>query len=100
MWEIKPPFYLLGQAAEFKFHWQSKFEPLPVIWQSLLKLLVRLFQKAAKSMAELLGPRRRSSTTLEGGTGKHKHRAFPSHQRPLLAPTDGPQVLPLRLLQC
>ena len=92
MWEIKPPFYLLGQAAEFKFHWQSK--------QSLLKLLVRLFQKAAKSMAELLGPRRRSSTALEGGTGKHKHRAFPSHQRPLLAPTDGPQVLPLRLLQC
>ena len=30
---------LVGQAAEFKF--ESKFEPLPVIWQSLR----RLFQK-------------------------------------------------------
>ena len=29
------PLQPVGQAAEFKF--ESKFEPLPVIWQSLLK---------------------------------------------------------------
>ena len=28
---------LVGQKAEFKF--ESKFEPLPVIWQSLLKAI-------------------------------------------------------------
>ena len=37
---IKPP-QLVGQAAEFKFESTSRFEPLPVIWQSLQ----RLFQK-------------------------------------------------------
>ena len=33
------PLQLVGQVAEFKF--ESKFDPLPVIWQSLR----RLFQK-------------------------------------------------------
>ena len=37
--EAIKPLQLVGQAAEFKF--ESKFEPLPVIWQSLR----RLFQK-------------------------------------------------------
>ena len=35
---------LVGQAAEFKF--ESKFEPLLVIWQSLR----RLFQKVIKGL--------------------------------------------------
>ena len=35
---------LVGQAAEFKF--ESKFEPLQVIWQSLR----RLFQKTIKGL--------------------------------------------------
>ena len=35
---------LVGQAAEFKF--ESKFEPLPVFWQSLH----RLFQKVIESL--------------------------------------------------
>ena len=34
--QIKP-FQLVGQAAEFKF--ESKIEPLPVIWQSLPKAI-------------------------------------------------------------
>ena len=38
------PLQLVGQAAEFKF--ESKFEPLPVIWQSLQ----RLFQKAIEGL--------------------------------------------------
>ena len=32
---------LVGQAAEFKFESTGKFEPLPVVWQSIQ----RLFQK-------------------------------------------------------
>ena len=36
---------LVGQAAEFKF--ESKFEPLLVIWQSLR----RLFQKVIEGLA-------------------------------------------------
>ena len=35
---------LVGQAAEFKF--ESKFEPLPVIWESLR----RLFQKVIEGL--------------------------------------------------
>ena len=42
--EAIKPLQLVGQAAEFKF--ESKFEPLPVIWQSLQ----RLFQKAIKGL--------------------------------------------------
>ena len=38
------PLQLVGQAAEFKF--ESKFEPLPVIWQSLQ----RLFQKVIEGL--------------------------------------------------
>ena len=38
------PLQLVGQAAEFKF--ESKFEPLPVIWQSLR----RLFQKVIEGL--------------------------------------------------
>ena len=42
--EAIKPLQLVGQAAEFKF--ESKFEPLPVIWQSLW----RLFQKVIKGL--------------------------------------------------
>ena len=42
--EAIKPLQLVGQVAEFKF--ESKFEPLPVIWQSLL----RLFQKVIKGL--------------------------------------------------
>ena len=41
--EQTKPLQPIGQAAEFKF--ESKFEPLPVIWQSLR----RLFQKTIES---------------------------------------------------
>ena len=36
------PLQLVGQAAEFKF--ESKFEPLPVIWQSLQSLFQKLIE--------------------------------------------------------
>ena len=42
--EAIKPLQLVGQAAEFKF--ESKFEPLPVIWQSLQ----RLFQKVIEGL--------------------------------------------------
>ena len=38
------PLQLVGQVAEFKF--EIKFEPLPVIWQSLR----RLFQKVIEGL--------------------------------------------------
>ena len=34
--EAVKPLQLVGQAAQFKF--ESKFEPLPVIWESLRRL--------------------------------------------------------------
>ena len=42
--EATKPLELVGQAAEFKL--ESKFEPLPVIWQSLR----RLFQKVIEGL--------------------------------------------------
>ena len=44
--EAKKPLQLVGQVSEFKF--ESKFEPLPVIWQSLSRLSV--FQKVIKGL--------------------------------------------------
>ena len=44
--EAIKPLKLVGQVAEFKF--ESKFEPLPVIWQSLW----RLFQKIIEGLGE------------------------------------------------
>ena len=63
--QIKP----IGQAAEFKF--ESKLEPLQVIWQSFPKAYLTRQSKVltAKSIAELLGPR--SNTAWAGRTGKH-----------------------------
>ena len=40
--EAIKPLQLVGQAAEFKF--ESKFEPLPVIWRSLLRLLQKVIE--------------------------------------------------------
>ena len=56
--EIIKPLQLVGQAAEIKF--ESKFEPLQAIWQSLL----RLFQKViegfeGKINGQALGAARR-----------------------------------------
>ena len=42
--EAIKPLQLVGQAAQFKF--ESKFEPLQVIWQSLQ----RLFQKVIEGL--------------------------------------------------
>ena len=42
--EAIKPLQLVGQAAQFKF--ESKFEPLQVIWQSL----GRLFQKVIEGL--------------------------------------------------
>ena len=42
--EAIKPLKLVGQAAQFKF--ESKLEPLPVIWQSLQ----RLFQKVIEGL--------------------------------------------------
>ena len=62
---------LIGHVTEFKFQQvESKFEPLPVIWQSLL----RLFQKVIKGLegkiteltAKLLG--QLSGSAYAGGT--------------------------------
>jgi len=51
--QIKP-LQPIGQAAEFKF--ESKFEPLLVIWQSLPKAIQETIQGlTAKSNSELLG---------------------------------------------
>ena len=61
------PLQLVGQEAQFKF--ESKFEPLQVIWQSLL----RLFQKVIEGLdckinGQALG------AACAGRTGEHKHR--------------------------
>ena len=76
----------LAGATEFKF--ESKFKPLPIfrVWPSLR----RLFQKSIKgfnnkSFAMLLGSR--SSTSMGGLTGKHKHRASLSQLQLLLPVT-------------
>ena len=61
------PFESTGQAAEFKI--ESKFEPLQVIWQALLKAIPEDNQRllTAKSMAELSG--QCSGTPWAGQTG-------------------------------
>ena len=57
--QIKP-LQPIGQAAEFKF--ESKFEPLPVIWQSLR----RLFQMAIEGyMSSGYHSRRQFQRTIE-----------------------------------
>ena len=40
--EAVKPLQLVGQAAQFKF--ESKFEPLPVIWQSLRRLFKKVIE--------------------------------------------------------
>ena len=60
------PLQLVGQAAQFKF--ESKFEPLQVIWQSL----PRLFQKV-----------------IEGLEGKIKGQALGAALRLCLRGSDG-----------
>ena len=75
--EATNPLQLVGQEAEFKF--KLKFEPLPVIWQSLRRLLQKVIKGlCAKSTVKRLG--QLSSSACAGRTGEHKHRAFPSRQ--------------------
>ena len=74
----------VAQVAEFKF--ESKFEPLLVIGQSL----GRLFQKVIEDLegkinGQALGAL--SGSACEGRTGEHKHRAFPSRRQLLRAAT-------------
>ena len=59
-------------GAEFKF--ESKFKPLPIIWQLLPKAIPEEQSKVltAKSNAKLLW--QRSCTAWAGQTGMHKHR--------------------------
>ena len=69
--EAIKPLQLVGQAAEFKF--ESKFEPLQVIWQSLR----RLFQKVIEGLegninGQALGAALRLCLR---GISEHKHRA-------------------------
>ena len=77
--EAIKPLQIVGQAAQFKF--ESRFEPLPVIRQSLQRLFQKVIEgltkdDRAKSMAKLLG--QLSGSACAGRTGEHKHRAFPS----------------------
>ena len=59
---------LVGQVAKFKFN--SKFQPLPVIWQLLPQAIPE------KTIAELFG--QRSGKAWAGWTGEHKHRELQS----------------------
>ena len=87
-WHIISSYYdRVAQAAEFKF--ESKFEPLQVIWQSLPKAIWednRRFWLQNLRMAKLLGTR--SGTAWAGRTGEHKHRAFAGRRRAVAAGRD------------
>ena len=77
-WVLRP-LQAVGQAAEYKF--KSKFEPVPVIWQSLPKAIPETIKGlTAKSNAKLL-----ELQSGMGWTGKHKHSVFQSLQQSLLA---------------
>ena len=93
--EAIKPLQLVGQAAQFKF--ESKFEPLPVIWQSLWRLFQKVIEFRAKSTAKLLG--QPSGSACQGRTGEHKHRAFPSQWQSLLAATGSLEENMLPLLR-
>ena len=82
--EALKPLQLIGQAAKFKF--ESKFEPMQVIWQSLLGCSRRSSKVyRAKSTAKLLG--QLSCTACVSRTDEHKHKAFSSLLQSLLAAT-------------
>ena len=69
---------LVDQAAKFNF--KSKFEPLPVVWQSVQKAIPegnRRFH--CKIMAEIFG--QQSCTACVAQTGKHKQIVFPSRRQ-------------------
>ena len=89
--EQKKPLQPIGQAAEFKF--ESKFEPLQVIWQSLPKAV-------PEDNRRFRGQNQWPSSwgrAPAGRTGEHKHRAFPSLRQSLRAATGSLEenVLPL-----
>ena len=73
------PLQLVGEAAEFKF--ESKFEPLPVIWQSLW----RLFHKVIEGLECKIKGLALGAALQQGRTGEHKLRAFPSRLQSLRA---------------
>ena len=82
--EAIKPLQLVGQAAEFKF--ESKFEPLPVIWQSLQ----RLFQKVIEGLEGKINCQALGAALLlclHGLDWQHKHKEFPSQLQSLLAVT-------------
>ena len=94
-----------SQAADFKY--ESKFEPLQVIWQSLRTLFQKVIEglERAKSTAKLVGPL--YGAAWAGRTGEHKHRVCLNWTRPaatllqsLLAATGSLEENMLPLLRC
>ena len=76
--QIKP-LQLVGTAAEFKF--ESKFEPLPVIWQSLPKAIPESNRRFWLQIQwQLIGAALQHS--LGGSDGR---AAFPSRLQSMLA---------------
>ena len=82
------PLQLVGQAAVFKF--ESKFEHLLVIWQSLL----RLFPKVIEGLEGKI-----NGQPLGAALRQHKHRVFPSLQQSLRAATGSLEENMLPLLR-
>ena len=91
--EAIKPLQLVGQEADFTF--ESRFEPLPVIWQSLSKAVPegnRRFRGQNQLGADL-------RHSWAGWTGKYKQRAFLSLLQSLWAATGSSEenMLPLLL---
>ena len=97
--EAIKPSQLVGHAAQFKF--ESKVEPLPVIWQSLQ----RLFQKVIKGLEGKINCQALGAALLlclcwsPGLMSKHKHMVFPNQQQLLPAATGLLEENMLPLLQ-
>ena len=72
--EADKPLQPVGQAAEFKF--ESKFEPLPVIWQSLPKAAIEAWGLEGKIDGQALGAALRHGLGGSDGRG-----AFPSRRQ-------------------
>ena len=72
--EAIKPLQLVGQPVEFKF--ESKFEPLLVIWQSLRRLFHEIEGLEGKISGQALGTA--LLLCLRGSDGRAQHKVFPS----------------------
>ena len=82
--EAIKPLKLVDQVAEFKF--ESKFEPLQVIRQSLQRLFQMVIESSGgKINCQALGAA--LLLCLHGLDWQHKHKEFPSQLQSLLAVT-------------